>query len=121
MRRAAAAALLLLGACATGPTLAQRLSTFVGRGEGDLVAELGVPVRTYEAEGRRFLQYERRRSVLYPGYGGWGGPWGPGFGRYGGWGGWGAPPTVVVSECDITFALRGGRVEGFTMRGDACG
>jgi hypothetical protein len=120
MRRAVLALPLLFAACATGPTLQQRLSTYVGRGEADLVAELGVPVRTYEAEGRRFLQYEQRRTVAIsqPGYYGpaFGGPWGYRRGGY-----WPAPPTYAVTGCDLTFALRDGRVESFTYRGEGCG
>lgn len=119
-RRVAALALPLLlaaGGCATGPTLDQRLATFVGRPEADVVAALGVPVRTYEAGGRKFLQFESRRSVAVaepPGY--YGGPWGWRRGYY-----WAPPPqTYAVVGCDVTFALRDGLVEGFTFRGDGC-
>ena len=110
--------LALLSACAQGPPLDQRLSTFVNQSEGDLVAALGVPVRTYETEGRRFLQFERRRTVPYasPGYyHPYYGPFGPRFGYMPG------PPVYGVVGCDITFALRGGRVENFTYRGEGCG
>ncbi len=109
---------LFLAACAQGPTLDQRLSTFIGRSEGDLVSTLGVPVRTYEAEGRRFLQFEQRRSVAiagapyYPGP--YHSPWGPRWYAP-------APPSYAVVGCDITFALRDGRVESFTFRGEGCG
>jgi hypothetical protein len=108
---------LLVAACAQGPTLQQRLSTFIDRSEADLVAELGVPVRTHEAEGRRFLQYEQRRTVAFtePGFHRpYFGPWGPR------WGYVPAPPSYAVLGCDITFALRQGRVESFTFRGQGC-
>ncbi len=109
---------LVLAACAQGPTLDQRLSTFVGRSEGDLVAALGVPARTYEADGRRFLQFENRRSIAIsqPGlhqpffYG----PYGPR------WGYVPAPPAYAVVGCDVTFALREARVESFSYRGQGC-
>jgi hypothetical protein len=117
MRRAALALPIALAACATGPTLTERLAIFVGKSELELVSGLGVPARSYETGGLRFLQYERRRAVAYPGTPGFGGPYGP-YGRWGGWGGWGAPPMVVVSECDVTFALRAGVVESFTIRGE---
>jgi hypothetical protein len=111
------APLLLLAACAQGPGLGERLSTFVGRSEGDLVAELGVPLRTHEADGRRFLQFEQRRSVPVnqPGFDR------PVFTPYGPrWAYVPAPLAQMVVGCDITFALREGRVEGFTYRGEGC-
>ena len=107
--------LALVAGCATGPPLEQRLLPFVGRSEGDLVATLGVPERTYEVEGRKFLTFEDRRSFivagdpfLYRGYG------------YGRFRPYFAPPGYIVRTCEITFALRGGRVESFTFRGDGC-
>ncbi|WP_439594532.1 hypothetical protein [Falsiroseomonas sp.] len=109
-------ALAALAACAQGPTLDQRLSTFVGRGEADLVAALGVPVRVHEAEGRRFLQFEQRHSLMVaPPYGPPYGPWGPRFGY------WAPPPAYVQASCELTFALRDQRVESFSYRGEACG
>ncbi len=115
-RTAALGALLLLGACAQGPTLQQRLSVFMGQGEGDLVAALGVPVRVHEAEGRRFLQFEQRRTVAvaapqpFPYYG----RFGPRFSQ------WPQPPGYAVIGCDITFELQEGRVQGFSTRGEGC-
>lgn len=111
----AAAALAALGGCATGPPLEARLQAWIGRSEGELVSAFGVPERTYEVEGRKFLQYEERRTQLVPGdplrYG-----W-P-YRRYYGpaW----APPAYVVRQCDVTFALRKGVVESFSFRGDGC-
>jgi hypothetical protein len=109
--------LLMLGGCAVPTTAAfdARMSGLIGRPEADVVAALGVPVRTHEAGGQRFLQYESRRLVTYPGsY-----PFGPyRYGYYGGFGGF--PPSVETRECDLTFALRNGRVEGFTRRGNDC-
>lgn len=118
MRRLFGVVLLTLVAsgCATGPTLEQRLLPLVGKSEGELVAALGVPERTYEVEGRKFLQYEERRSYLMPDpY--WPRPWGHGrrFGPV-----WSPGPYYVVRACDITFTLRGGRVESFVTRGDGC-
>lgn len=107
---------LLLAACAQGPGLQERLSTWVGRSEGDLVAEFGVPVRTYEADGRRFLQYESRRTVARPGFDGpIMTPWGPRYGYFP------PPPSYVTYGCDLTFAIREARVESFSFRGQGCG
>ncbi|MCI0752274.1 hypothetical protein [Teichococcus vastitatis] len=103
---------VLLAACAVGPTLDQQLSTFVGQSEGDVVARMGVPVRTYEIEGRRFLQFEQYSTVMVPGdplyYGGW-------YRRH-----WATPSTYAQVRCDITFTLRAGRVESYAARGDGC-
>ncbi|NKE44370.1 hypothetical protein HB662_06245 [Roseomonas frigidaquae] len=121
MKRLAALMMVpaLLAGCAQGPTLDQRLSTFVGLGEAELVSALGVPVRVHEAEGRRFLQFEQRRNVAVapaPGfYGPAYGPWGPRYGY------WPAPPGIAELRCELTFTLREGRVETFTYRGQGCG
>jgi hypothetical protein len=104
---------LALGACATGPTLDQRMAGYVGRSEGDLVANLGVPVRSYETEGRRFLQFEQRSTIavsqpdplFY-------GPW-----RYRPWM---SSPAYAEVQCNITFALRQQRVESFVLNGQGC-
>ena len=106
---------LATAGCATGPTLDQRLLPFVGRGEAELVAALGVPERTYEVEGRKFLTFEETRSYVVAGspafY--------PGFG-YSRFGPYFSPPGYIVRTCEITFAVRQGRVESFTYRGDGC-
>ncbi len=113
MRRVLLVLPLLLAACATGPSLQERLAPFVGRSEGDLVAALGVPTRTYQADGRKFLQYEQRWTQVVPGsfYG-----TGPYWRVSPVW----APPVYVPRACDVTFALRQERVESFTWRGDGC-
>ncbi len=97
--------------------LANRLSVFVGRGEADLVREMGVPSRTYETGGARFLAYASTSTVVYPGY----------YGGYGGWGwrgpyygGWGTAPEVIQNTCEATFELREHRVLGVTVRGNGC-
>ena len=85
---------------------------FVGRSEGDLVAALGVPERTYEVEGRKFLTFEDKRSFIVAGD--------PFLYRYSRFGPYFAPPGYIVRTCEITFAVRQGRVESFTYRGDGC-
>ena len=125
MRRAPSALALLslavLSACAVGPTISERLSTYVGRSELDLVSALGVPTRSYETGGQKFLAYEEQRTVALPSAyptGFVGGPFGRGF--YGG--GYAAYGTSYAPvQCDVTFALREGRVASFTYRGQGCG
>jgi hypothetical protein len=117
LRLLACGTLFLLGGCAVPTTAAfdARMSGLIGHPEAEVVAALGVPVRTHEAGGQRFLQYESRRLVTCPGsY-----PFGPyRYGYYGGFGGF--PPSVEALECDLTFVLRNGRVEGFTRCGNDC-
>jgi hypothetical protein len=110
--------LLGLAACARGPTIDERLSSYVGRTELELVQTLGVPNRNYETGGQRFLQYEEQRTVALPG-GYVGGPIGPY--RRGYYGGFGFSPTIYAPvQCDVTFALRDGRVAGYVYRGEGC-
>jgi hypothetical protein len=107
---------LALAACAVGPTIDERLATYVGRSELELVTSLGVPTRNYETGGQKFLQYEENRSTAVPG-GFVGGPFGPyGRGFYGGF----ATTAYIPVQCDVTFALREGRVAGYTYRGQGC-
>ena len=113
MRRVLALLLLLAG-CATGPGIEARLAPFIGRTEAELVEGLGVPTRTHEVEGLRFLQYEQTRQVLYQLDPYWGRP----YGRF-------APlplaaPVLLTRSCAVTFTLRQGRVESFAIRGDDC-
>jgi hypothetical protein len=115
------ASLLLSGCVASG--IAQRqaeLATFVGAPEADLVRSFGVPARTYDTGGKRFLAYtDRRLDVLPGGYGGFGyGGFGYGGGRFGYGGGF--PADVVERVCETTFELDGGRVSSATLRGNAC-
>lgn len=118
MRRLLILAPAFLAACAQGPTLDQRLSTFIGRSELDLVSALGVPARSHTVDGVRFLAFESQRTIALPSGTAWGGgpggPWGPGWG----WG-WNSNSYAVVN-CDVTFALRNERVESFTYRGEGC-
>jgi hypothetical protein len=54
------AALSLLGACAsrTPEAFDQRMTSYIGRPEAALAAGLGVPSRSYEADGRRLLEWD---------------------------------------------------------------
>jgi hypothetical protein len=108
------AMLLPLAGCATGPGLEARLFPFIGRSEGDLVAAFGVPVRTYQADERKFLQYEELHTAIQPAapY------WYPPYGRFGPI--FPPPPSYIQRVCEITFTLRHARVESFTFRGDGC-
>jgi hypothetical protein len=115
------AVLLALAGCAYDPAARiARFQPFVGQPVSMLVASLGVPSRTYEADGIQFLAYTERRidyipaAPLYgPGYG-W--PYGPMGYPYGG-----LPPQVIDWVCETTFQVVQDRVQSFTFRGNACG
>ena len=134
IRRHAAPLLLLLllllfaTACASGSPeeFDRRMTAYVGRSEADLIAGMGVPNRSYEAEGRRLLQYDLAQPssapAVYPsiglGFGSFGRSSGVGVGTgLGfGFGGSGAAPRI----CTLVFETRGGQVTGFDRRGDGC-
>jgi hypothetical protein len=84
-----------------------RMSAFLGRPEVEVIVALGVPTRSTEAGGLRFIEYERRRVVGRPaGNWYWGSPY---FGDY-----------VETRECRLTFTLRDGHVVHFDSRGNDC-
>ena len=117
MRRPLLACLCLLLLCGCANLLAQRqafLNKFVGRPEQELVPQLGVPDRTYETGGTRYLAYDESRVDILPGM-----PPGPLW--YYGWYGGGFPPQVVTLQCETTFAVVDGVVKSYTLRGNACG
>ncbi len=117
MRRLAPVLLAgLLAACAN-PLAARkaRMSQLIGKSETDLVQAMGVPVRTYETGGTKFLAYEERRIEIVPGS-----PFAYGSGPYPGFYG-GMPTQVLNLVCDTTFTVVNGAVTGFSLRGNACG
>jgi hypothetical protein len=97
------------------------LNAFVGKPEQDLIKTYGVPNRHYDSGGHRYLAYSRSRIETLPGspgFGPWGGPY---YGYWGGWGGWGGfPPEIVQRDCETTFDLKGGIVQSWSLRGNAC-
>ena len=128
LRSIPAAVLALLAACAPSRTpeaFDQRVEPWIGRPEGELVAGLGVPSRTYEAEGRRLLQYDILQPsptpVVYPsiglGFGSLG--WGSGVGVGTGVGlGFGGP--APLQGCALVFEVREGIVQGYQRHGPGC-
>lgn len=110
--------LLLLACCSNRPQREAVLNGMIGMPEADLVRQWGVPSRTLETGGRRFLAYREERTSLVGG--------GPAFGAgYWGWpGGWrwsGAwPASVVEWVCETTFEVVDGRIATWSLRGNAC-
>ncbi len=115
-------AVLGITACSYGVDRRAYLATLVGQPETELIRQLGVPSRTYEAGGRKFVAYTERRTTVYQGgpfFGGFGG----GFGYLGaGYGYYGAFPSQVLERgCETTFELGEGRVLTWSLRGNSCG
>jgi hypothetical protein len=99
-----------------------RLQQLVGRTETELVEAMGVPTQTYETGGIKFLAYEERQVEVVPGSPLYYGPVPFNGGFYpGGFYPGGFPPTAINLACSTTFAVAGGVVRSFTLRGNACG
>lgn len=118
MRVALPLLVVLLAGCVN--TLAQRqakLAPLIGQSEQTLIQAMGVPSRSYDVSGTKYLAYDQRSTTVLPGYGPWG-PW-P-YGWYGYGSGVGFPPEVVDLLCETTFVVAGGVVRSFNFRGNAC-
>jgi hypothetical protein len=116
MRRLTLLALAVVAtSCSNG--LAERqayLSRFIGQPESAVVQQMGVPNRSIETGGVKYLAYDEHRVDFIPGT--------PGYSPfYWGWYGAGFPPQVVNLNCETTFELTDGTVKSFTLRGNACG
>ena len=120
---AAPLAAVALAGCATGPSLSERMSAYVGRPESVLVAQLGVPNRRIHVAGVTYFAYVHRHFHYSSGSYGMGGPfiypaddgfYGPFFG------GGGFPAQAYTDSCTTTFALKNNIVQSFTLRGNAC-
>lgn len=124
MRHAILALPVLLAACATAPEddpNLQQAGSMIGRTESELIQALGVPNNAFQADGARFLRFDRRSQ---PTFSGLGTGIGLGFGRGGfgfGLGGSFYDPTPLRTfVCETTYELRDGRVRSFRLRGDGC-
>jgi len=90
------------------------LSQFVGQPEGALVQQMGVPARSYETGGVKYLAYDEQRIDIVPSF--------PSYSPFfTGWYGGGFPPQVIDLRCETTFEVAEGTVRSFTLRGNACG
>ena len=90
------------------------LSRFVGQSESAVVQQMGVPSRSFETGGVRYLAYNEHRINLIPTF--------PSYSPFfTGWYGGGFPSQVVELQCETTFEVADGTVKAFTLRGNACG
>lgn len=118
MRRLIALSLLALAlsgvsAC-TPPGQARQafLTQFVGQPELNLINGLGVPDRSYETDGLKFLAFVENHLDMVPPMSFYGPPY---------WGvNSGFPMQVVQWQCETTVVIRNGIVLNFSFRGNAC-
>ncbi len=108
------AIVLLATSCANGLTARRaRLQPLVGQSLNTLIAIEGVPTRSFQANGVTYLSYVHQRIDLMAPVAPYGTPWI-----------WGwypeLPPVAVVRGCETIFMVKGGVVQGFTWRGNAC-
>ena len=106
----------LLVGCSNQLAIRQaQLNAWIGRPETELISVFGVPDRTYETKGVKFIAYTEQRVDLLPGPPGY--AFGPPFGLYPN----AMPPQAVALTCDTSFAIVGGTVRSYSLRGNACG
>jgi hypothetical protein len=86
------------------------LNQLVGQPEQTLLLAMGVPTRSYEADGTKFLAYDERRVDIIPGT--------PGIGF---WNAGAIPPQPIERWCETTFQVADGSVRSYTLRGNSCG
>jgi hypothetical protein len=118
--RVVASLLTVLALVACTDRLAERqafLSGLIGQSEADVVRIMGVPTRTLDVGGQRFLAYDQQRVEVLPTTPtlppwGWRGPWGYGSPF---------PPDVVTLRCEMVLEVADGRMRAFQLHGNACG
>lgn len=108
----------VLAGCATGPSLKQRNAALVGKSETALIHKLGVPDKKMIVGNTAYFAYARTKYGTVPGS--IGGPLflGQQIVPYGFMPT--VPPKFLFDSCTTTFAIKGGVVKSFTMRGNDC-
>jgi hypothetical protein len=108
----------LAGCVAPGPSGRElALSGLIGQNESAAVQLLGVPDRSFETEGKRYLSFSERRLAAYPGLV----PFGGYYRRYHGFYSAGFyQPEFVERGCETTLEIVDGKVASFALRGNAC-
>ena len=113
----------LAGCAYPNPQHVKELNALVGKPEPELLRSYGVPTRTYDTSGLRFVSYQMTRIDSFPGdgfgYGGFGyGGFGYGGFGYGGFSGFG--PEIIQRDCTTTFELQDHVVKHWSLRGNDC-
>jgi hypothetical protein len=111
--------LLILAGCATHAGYEQRLNVWLGEDEAALVSQWGRPLKTYEANGFKYLVYKSSEVVtstgvnpnaqtsflgnsIYPGANAW------------------APSMNFINTCETIFEIQAGKVTSFDFKGPEC-
>ena len=104
---------LALSACTVDPGVQRRafLASLIGQPEAAAIHALGVPARTYQANGIKFLAYDERRAAVISGRT----LIGPA-GYYDAF-----SPEAVERGCETTLEVAGGIVRAWNLRGTICG
>ncbi len=109
----------LAGCAYPSPQHIQALNALVGKPEIDVVRTYGVPNRTFDTNGRRFLAYSEQHIEDFGGYPGFG--WGGyGWGRWGGFYGGDFGGEIYDEKCTTTFELANGLVQSWHLKGNDC-
>jgi len=112
LRRVALLACCALAAACADDQAARvaALNHLIGQPEQTLLQTMGMPTRSYDADGVKYLAYDERRIDVIPGT--------PGVGI---WRAGAMPPQRIERWCETTFQVAQGVVRSFTLRGNACG
>ena len=116
MKHALLVLTLALTACTDHQDRERSLTALVGQPEAELVRQMGVPNRSYETAGRKFVAYTQRQTVYF----GASPFFGYGYGYFGPGAYTGFPAEVVERRCETTFEIGTGRVLSWTDRGNSC-
>ena len=109
-------ATLLLVGCVTKQAHEDKLSSWLGANEGDLVAEWGPPTSFYELDDKRFLTYSSSSQAMVGGtaptttYDYYGNAYTSG----------GTPPILVTSNCSITMVVQNRVITEWSYEGNSC-
>lgn len=110
---------LLLTGCATTAQFEEKLKTYVGLSEDEVVQRLGPPDNVYETSETRYLTYARSVSGYVPGVApryqtnvvgntAYTTPVG------------GSPGYGYTNSCRVSFGLKSGRVAIYRYEGNGC-
>ena len=111
-----AVSMVLLTGCVSKQAHEDKLSSWLGAKEGDLVAEWGPPTSFYELDDKRFLTYSSSSQAMVGGtapttnYDFYGNAYTSG----------GTPPILVTSTCSITMVVQNRVITEWSYEGNGC-